>query len=693
MPLFRLARASVLVSLLFIAACHSDSAPRSCRSDAECDTGESCVGTSCVTLDAGPVQPTGGACFESLQCAAGLTCALDATGLRDGLCTEVCTVGSCPSNTICADLRSTPVNAQLCLPLPGDGGACRAGYSGCAAFGNACLPAALCPSTTASAAASPDLGVACGAGTCATGETCRFGLDFPSGACTMSCAVEAPSSCPSNGTCVVTDQGPVCVLNCMLGGVPCRTGYACTAQVSGSVCLSTAQGPRACPGASLVLSGGTAGPSKEPGFCVEPVSPSSLPVALVQEFGAHSIGDVVQFQVPAQSASVSIVSQAIHARGVLDYQGFALDNTVVPTDIAEPGGTLIYQDGVASPSDLSTATVYYATDAPSTGVLTFPNTTAGLLIADGGLPSGTWTFRVNDYATECLNTPGCDGGASDGVYDVSVIVKPGPARTSGTIDVAFYLVDAAGLTSETAPLNAHVKRMISTLASIYAQAGICLGSVTFYDVPAWAQAKYSNGLSVDKTGPCDELNQMFTLARAGNTLNFFLVGEISSTNARGTVVGVDGAIPGASTLGGTIHSGAAVSAADLTAGTCSGSAIDLAHCGADVVAYIAAHEGGHWMGLYHTTEAPGDYFDPLSDTATCSCTVCTTGSRKNACRSASNPNPTIPTYVQASDCNSSTQLSCGGATDLMFWLLDENVSTGTLSSQQGNVMRRNLLVQ
>ena len=111
-----------------------------------------------------------------------------------------------------------------------------------------------------------------------------------------------------------------------------------------------------------------------------------------------------------------------------------------------------------------------------------------------------------------------------------------------------------------------------------------------------------------------------------------------------------------------------------------------------MVGYIAAHEGGHWMGLYHTTEATGDYFDPLSDTATCACTVCTTGSRKAACETPSNT-PSNPTFVEATDCNSSTNLACGGATDLMFWLLDQSISTGQLSSQQGNVMRRNLIVQ
>ncbi len=183
---------------------------------------------------------------------------------------------------------------------------------------------------------------------------------------------------------------------------------------------------------------------------------------------------------------------------------------------------------------------------------------------------------------------------------------------------------------------------------------------------------------------------MFTLSAAhpGNTMNLFLVQSIRSTSSSGgSVVGIDGTIPGPSSLNGTVHSGAAVSQADLFAGTC-GTQTDLLRCGADTVAYIAAHETGHFLGLFHLTEKTGDYFDPLNDTPKCPCTTCASAADKPNC--GSKPGPSEPT-LSAVQCFVSP--SCSGGDNLMFWQLDGQVSAGTLSPQQANVMRLNPLVQ
>jgi hypothetical protein len=154
------------------------------------------------------------------------------------------------------------------------------------------------------------------------------------------------------------------------------------------------------------------------------------------------------------------------------------------------------------------------------------------------------------------------------------------------------------------------------------------------------------------------------------------------------VVGIDGTIPGPSSLSGTVHSGAAVSLADLFAGTCVGTQTDLVHCGPDNVAYIGAHETGHFLGLFHLTEKTGDYFDPLNDTPKCPCTTCASASDKPNC--GSKPGPGEPT-LSAVQCLVSP--SCSGGDNLMFWQLDRLVSTGWLSPQQAAVMRLNPLVQ
>jgi hypothetical protein len=115
--------------------------------------------------------------------------------------------------------------------------------------------------------------------------------------------------------------------------------------------------------------------------------------------------------------------------------------------------------------------------------------------------------------------------------------------------------------------------------------------------------------------------------------------------------------------------------------------VDTSGCGADVVAYIAAHETGHFLGLFHTTESSGDYFDPIADTAKCPCMNCSTTTDRAKC---TKPDSTGP-LLQANLCVVSG--SCGGGDNLMFWQLYGGISKGTLSPQQASVMRINPLLQ
>ena len=499
----------------------------------------------------------------------------------------------------------------------------------------------------------------------------------------------APTACTLSSDCA---GGQTC-----LGGV--CTGAACTAALG----LDT--GPaRDCSLGDLppLVSGNGGkpiGPATAPVGCQKPVVCSALPASQVQIFGAHAAGDVVHFNVPAGTIGLSIVSQALKANDtvtVKDAKGktTVIDNTVVPDKVKGPDGTVLYDD-FAIPTDtdggvLPTVPIVYGAGSPSTGAMTVPNTTAAL---QGGLPAGTWQFTVNDYARECAidSSQGCTAGAANGnTYDIQVVTKPGPLPSKGVLDVSFYIVSNHGgaLTANSAPNLASVKRMVQALSRIYSRAGICLGTVTFYDLPSWAQAKYST-INADKTSPCDDLSQLFTLSLPGNGLNIFLVEALTAKTqtGEGTVVGLDGTIPGPSSAGGTIHSGAVVSVADLTSGSCLGGFTTT--CGADEVAYITAHEGGHFLGLFHTSEQAGDSWDSLSDTPICDCTKCTSATTHCA---QNDPANTSPTLVTPSVCRQGASTQCQGADNLMFWEFD-NASIGNLSSQQGQVMRANPLLR
>lgn len=446
---------------------------------------------------------------------------------------------------------------------------------------------------------------------------------------------------------------------------------------------------------------------KDPGsaVCVRPSHVSSLGKS-AQTFCAQRVGTQLSFDVPAGTGSVTVLSQGLP--GVQDAPVSitdsasktcsAIPNAAAPTRIVDPNGRTLL-DSPYLGGDPVDAGVYYASLASSTGAMTFPDSAYLLdqVKANGGLPAGRWSLTVDDLANDCSSFSNCTGGSATGVYDVTVIAKP-VAAASGTLDVGIYLVNApSGLTAAAAAAAAQspateLGRMVQTLQSIYQKANICLGTVTFYDVPAWAQNRYATSIDADRTEPCSVLDQMFAnLSQPGNTLNFFFVASITSSSQGGTMtVGIDGTIPGPSTVGGTVHSGAAVSSADLGVGTgpsgC-GSAIDFTPrggCGADRVAYIVAHEGGHALGLYHTVESLGDAFDPLSDTPQCPCASCKPSS------ATCGTDPKTSYQLSVRDCTASA--ACGSGDNLMFWQLGTG-SQGMLSPQQQQVMRGNPAVQ
>ena len=460
----------------------------------------------------------------------------------------------------------------------------------------------------------------------------------------------------------------------------CGGGQVC----SNGRCATTSS--CAPPGSPTFAAPSASGPSSDPG-CVRGVVQQSS--ASTQKLGSHTVGEVVTFDVPAGTGSLTIFSQETSSTPIdsIILNGQTIGNSVVPTGLRDPAGNTVYDDSSAPPPDPSGQTSFYAAESVSTGTMTLPNTTPFLhQVAGNCMAAGRWSMVVNDFAYECTATTGCSGGSKTGTYDVQVLTKPGMPAATGTVDVAFYLVGTA-LTSATAATDPGVARMVQSLGKLYAGAGLCLGTVTFFDVPAWAKTKYGSGLSVDNTGPCSDLSQMFTLSAPGNQLNFFLVNDLVSTSNNTTthVVGIDGTIPGPSTIGGTIHSGAAVVAASLGTTGC-GPTLDPFNCGSDEVAYIAAHEGGHWMGLYHTTEVFGDSFDPIQDTGTCPCSSCApAGSSRSNCVT-NNSSTTNPTRMSSLWCTASS--SCSGGDNLMFWVLGA-ASKGTLSADQGMAIRSN----
>ncbi len=479
----------------------------------------------------------------------------------------------------------------------------------------------------------------------------------------------------------------------------------------------------------LNSSGGTTAPLTCP-QTDKPVGTSSFPTTVpgatsVIFHGTHTVGDTATFTVPSNTASLTIVEQAIKAPDVVSFN-FAgsgrldTDNVAVPRTMQSPDGRITFDD-LADGATLPTSPDYYAShsvfffsDSPATGTLTIPNTSQGLTVANGGtgLPAGSWTMVVSDLAYECQTRVGlgtgdsCLAGAADSTYDVTVIAKPldgstGLIPASGTLDVVVYFATATAgalpLTAASADADADLKRMKQTLAGLFANAGIATVNVTFKDLDPNIQALYATGVHVDQTGACAELPQLLSNALPGNTFNAFLVSDLietTTTNQGPTIVGIDGTIPGPASIGGTVASGAAVSVADLRGGSCQASP-DYVGCGADRIAYVIAHEAGHFLGLYHVTEEYGAEFDPLLDTPTCPCTSCSPGAPSSCADPAQATPPASADLMRVSEClappSGTAKPGCGGGDNLMFWLVASG-SRGTLTPEQGQVIRANPLV-
>ncbi|GEJ59350.1 hypothetical protein [Anaeromyxobacter diazotrophicus] len=460
---------------------------------------------------------------------------------------------------------------------------------------------------------------------------------------------------------------------------------------------------------------------------VKPVGDSSLAAgsqatgaAYVLKRETHTVGTSMTFDVPAGTASLTLVEQATKAPDVVTFVAggstYQLSNTAVPHTLTSPDPTFKFNDvddGQLVLPDYSILPVYFFSDSPATGTLTLPNTTKGLsVVAGGGLPPGTWSALVSDYAYECaagigksqLGYDSCTGGALDSTYDVTVIAKPvvsGAIPSSGTLDVVVYFVATAvdGIPLNKARADAgqdsDVNRLVQTLRGLYGKNGVTV-NVTFQDAPPSVQTRFASGVNIDQTGACSDLSQLFTSSAKGNTLNIFLVPSLNETATSGQAtytVGIDGTIPGPASVGGTVASGAAVSAADLRHNqtSCSGSGF-VGTCGADETAYIIAHEAGHFLGLYHVTEKYGFEFDTLDDTFTCTCQACAPSGSVCATATAAPPSNAYPMSDVSKCVTPTASKDCGGGDNLMFWLFDQIYSKGTLSTQQGQVVRANPLI-
>jgi hypothetical protein len=255
------------------------------------------------------------------------------------------------------------------------------------------------------------------------------------------------------------------------------------------------------------------------------------------------------------------------------------------------------------------------------------------------LRAGTWQF---DWFI---------GAGNGGSLDCGAVLRTGAGETvpdvaTVQVEIVFVGVD---LDAASAPDDADWNAVMDQFESEWDSAGLAVS--TIYKDFSGDRDRFA---VVDVTD--DDFSEFNDLLRTANpddprSITFFVVEEIANNSAGGsTILGLSAGPPGMATRSGTSKSGVIVSG------------IDFRDAPEDV-GKIMAHEGGHFLGLFHTTERDGSLTDPIGDTPECS--------------NDANGDGTL----QTGECDGS------GSGNVMWWTLTEG--TATMSADQGWVVRRN----
>lgn len=606
-----------------------------CESDADCETGTRCDTGSGDCVPRGE-RKTGDACSGNGQCNGGLC--IQSENFRGGYCSSRCgdQFSGCEANAECTTLEGQAVCLSTCDTSSdcrgGEGYKCRQIATRNNSEGEA-EPVSVCvPSCQSNAecddgfhcdaergdcvegAGAPNpVGAFCnGDAECASGS-CLSGARYPNGLCVGDCA-----GCPNDTVCGNTPDGQRCLAECATD-LDCRPGYVCGADGG---CTTRCTGDADC-GDGLRCSGST-------GRCVQPSSGGSTVDEIQIANGVRVSGQL------SDELSVDIPEDAV---------GFAI--------MAEGSGNDLMLIGEMT--DPSGRTIYNFQDPFGSEVRFFPSAdliTQYVPSSPRSAPqAGTYKFRLIK-----------DGGTSN-VNVKAVVKRTDGAPEGGALDINFFFAKVNGLNASNAPNNADFQQAVQTMRTVYASQGIELGEVHYCDLSGGAADRFSVIDSVE--GPSSELSQMFAESgRAGDlgcsperALNFFMVQEIVGGRAGYIILGIAGGIPGPPGISGTTRSGVAVTMAGYTRNPTQ-------------LGQTMAHEGGHYLGLFHTTEAEGTAFDPLPDTPECA-----TGADGNR-----------DGIVDYNECKGGK-----GSENLMFWAAGADAEI--VSGDQGFVVTRNPAVK
>ena len=196
-----------------------------------------------------------------------------------------------------------------------------------------------------------------------------------------------------------------------------------------------------------------------------------------------------------------------------------------------------------------------------------------------------------------------------GVCDVTILARTEPVPDAGSIRLHLHFTGSGGLTAASAPTDERLQAGLVVAGEVLAAAGISMDVVEeggYHDVPGVAEDPTLAHLESTLGAPND-LSKLLLTGQAEDVgaINVFFVGSIfrdGDWGGGGLVLGIAGGVPGPAFIGPSYRSGVVVATFELGGEE-------------DFLGNVLAHELGHYLGLFHTTEQESLFHDTLDDTA------------------------------------------------------------------------------